>query len=398
MSRYNISNLFPFKRVKISEISTSTDGSLTVVKIRPDKRYLPVCSGCLQRVNRIHSTDTRIIKDLPMSGSQVLIYYTFRTVLCEKCGFKVEYHDFVEFYARVTNRFAVYIHELCQHMTITDVAAHCKISWHQVRRIDKIELTKKYSKVSMDDLKIVCIDEISIKKHHNYLTIIANYLTGQVIGVVKDRDYQAIANYLKNLPLQTIENIKAVAMDMWDPYIKAFKEYCPHAKIVFDCFHVISAFSRVIDKIRSAQYRSADVETRKLMKNSRYLLLKNPENLLESERPRLQQILENNKLLAMVYILKEYLKKLWQYKYQKSAVKFLDYWHQLAIETGNKDLIKFAKMLMRHSYGIINHCQYPIHTGKLEGINNKIKVLKRTAYGFHDLEYFSLKIIQITTN
>jgi len=333
-----------------------------------------------------------------MSGSQVLIYYTFRTVLCEKCGFKVEYHDFVEPYARVTNRFAVYIHELCQHMTITDVAAHCKISWHQVRRIDKIELTKKYSKVSMDDLKIVCIDEISIKKHHNYLTIIANYLTGQVIGVVKDRDYQAIANYLKNLPLQTIENIKAVAMDMWDPYIKAFKEYCPHAKIVFDCFHVISAFSRVIDKIRSAQYRSADVETRKLMKNSRYLLLKNPENLLESERPRLQQILENNKLLAMVYILKDYLKKLWQYKYQKSAVKFLDYWHQLAIETGNKDLIKFAKMLMRHSYGIINHCQYPIHTGKLEGINNKIKVLKRTAYGFHDLEYFSLKIIQITTN
>ena len=398
MSRYNISNLFPFKRVKISEISTSTDGSLTVVKIRPNKRYLPVCSGCLQRVNRIHSTDTRIIKDLPMSGSQVLIYYTFRTVLCEKCGFKVEYHDFVEFYARVTNRFAVYIHELCQHMTITDVAAHCKISWHQVRRIDKIELTKKYSKVSMDDLKIVCIDEISIKKHHNYLTIIANYLTGQVIGVVKDRDYQAIANYLKNLPLQTLENIKAVAMDMWDPYIKAFKEYCPHAKIVFDCFHVISAFSRVIDKIRSAQYRSADVETRKLMKNSRYLLLKNPENLLESERPRLLQILENNKLLAMVYILKEYLKKLWQYKYQKSAVKFLDYWHQLAIETGNKDLIKFAKMLMRHSYGIINHCQYPIHTGKLEGINNKIKVLKRTAYGFHDLEYFSLKIIQITTN
>jgi len=89
----------------------------------------------------------------------------------------------------------------------------------------------------------------------------------------------------------------------------------PTRQNCFDCFHVVSAFSKVIDKIRSEQYRFADIEARKLIKNSRYLLLKNPENLSESERPRLQQILENNKLLAMVYILKEYLKKLWQYKY-----------------------------------------------------------------------------------
>lgn len=398
MSRYNISNLFPFTRVKITEISTNHDGSLTLVKIQPDKRFQPICSGCHKPVKKIHSTETRALDDLPMCGSKVTIYFTSRKVQCKQCGIRVEHFDFVEPYAHVTNRYALEVHDLCQKMTITDAAKYSKLSWHQVRRIDKKELSKKYSNIPTTDLKIMCIDEISIKKHHNYLTIFANYSTGQVKGVVENRDYLSVSNYLKNLPLQTREQIEAVAMDMWDPYIKAFKEWCPHINIVFDCFHVVSAFGKVIDKIRAEQFKKADVDMKNLMKHSRYLLLKNPENLSEKERPRLKQILENNQLLSSVYVLKDYLKKLWQYKYQKSALSFLNYWCKLAIETGHKDLIKFSEMLKNHSYGIINHCKYPIHNGKLEGINNKIKVLKRKAYGYVDIEYFALKIIQITTN
>jgi len=283
-------------------------------------------------------------------------------------------------------------------MSILDVSSHTGLSWDQIRHLDKQTLKDRFKDPIPEDLEILCIDEISIKKRHNYLTIIADYVTGRVIGVVKNRDYKSISEFLNSMPKVTLKAIKAVAMDMWDPYIKAFNKYCLNAMIVFDPFHIIASFSRVIDKIRARQYRDADPTLRKLMKRSRFLLLKNPENLNDKERPRLKKILKENELLSTVYLLKEYLKRLWQYKYAKSAEKFLDYWYCLAVETQCQHLINFTKTLERHRYGIINHCKFPIHTNKLEGINNKIKVIKRKAYGYRDLEYFGLKIIQATTN
>lgn len=397
MSTINISTLFPFTRVKIKEIKSSDNGQLTLVKVEPDQRYLPICSGCLKPVRSVHSTHTRALRDLPMAGSIVIIYYIYRTVKCPNCSFKlVEHHDFVDAYARVTKRFAQYVHELCRHMTVTDVAEHTGLSWDQVKLIDKIELRKHYSKIPKRNLKILCIDEISMKKHHNYLTVVADYETGRVIDVLKSRTYESVSVFLKKLSKTVRNNIKAVAMDMWDPYIKAFKEYCPNASIVFDPFHVIAAFSKVIDKLRAQQYRLADADSKQLMKRCRFLLLKNPENLKKEQRPQLKAILENNELLAQVYLLKEYLKRLWQYKYRKAAAKFLNYWCELAAQTGSTILSQFVKMLKRHSYGILNHCLYPINNARLEGINNKIKVIKRMAYGYRDLEYFKFKIIQST--
>ena len=398
MSTYNIRNLFPFKRVKISNFQVNDSGSITVIEIKPDKRFLPICSSCYKPVKEIHSLNQRFIRDMPMSGSQVKIRYHYRTIFCPTCGFRVEYHDFIKPHSRVTNRFGHYIYQLCQLMTVKDVAEHCKLSWHQIRRIDKLELRRRFSNITLDRTSILCVDEISIKKRHRYLTVIADHISGQVLKIIRNRDYTSVSNYLKNIPLNTRQKIKAVAMDMWDPYIKAFKEYLPHAKIIFDLFHVVSAFGKVIDKIRSEEFKNADKKLQKYMKRSRFLLLKNPENLSKDEIPRLKQILKNNELIASAYILKEYLKRLWQYKYPKSASKFLEYWCYLANETNCIHLIKFAKMLKKYCYGIIDHCKYHIHTGKLEGINNKIKVIKRKAYGFRDIEYFSLKIIQATTN
>lgn len=397
MSRNNIHKLFPFSRVKIGEIRVKSEKA-TIVKILPDKRYSPVCSGCLRKVKGVHSCNKRIIHDLSMSGSKVEIEYSYRTVYCNDCGIKVEHHDFVDPYSRVTRRFAIYIYDLCKVMTILDVSSHTGLSWDQIRHIDKQALKNRFNDPIPEDLEILCVDEISIKKRHNYLTIIADYVSGRVIGVVKNRDYKSISEFLNSMPKVTLKAIKAVAMDMWDPYIKAFKKYCLNAMIVFDPFHIIASFSRVIDKIRARQYRDADPTLRKLMKRSRFLLLKNPENLNDKERPRLKKILKENVLLSTVYLLKEYLKRLWQYKYAKSAEKFLDYWYCLAVETKCQYLINFTKTLERHRYGIINHCKFPIHTNKLEGINNKIKVIKRKAYGFRDLEYFGLKIMQATSN
>jgi len=181
-------------------------------------------------------------------------------------------------------------------------------------------------------------------------------------------------------------------MDMWDPYIKAVKECCPHVEIVFDQFHVVAAFSKVIDKVRNVEYRKAIKDGKEVIKGSKYLLLKNKANLLPDEKPKLKALLKLNEALTTVYILKDYLKKLWQYRYPKCAESFLSQWCSIAIESRIRPIIKFARTLRRYAYGIINHCRFPIHTSRMEGINNKVKVIKRKAYGFHDLEYFSLII------
>jgi transposase len=151
----------------------------------------------------------------------------------------------------------------------------------------------------------------------------------------------------------------------------------------------------VIDKIRNSEYRKASKENKDVFKGSKYLLLKNKPNIRKQKhRRQLKQLLEINEVINTVMILKDHLKHIWTYTSRTWANKALDQWCALASSLNNRSLNSFAKMLQRHKYGIINHCDYPIHTGKLEGVNNKIKVIKRKAYGYHDLRYFTLKIYQ----
>lgn len=151
----------------------------------------------------------------------------------------------------------------------------------------------------------------------------------------------------------------------------------------------------MIDKIRNSEYRKASKDNKDVFKGSKYLLLKNKSNIRKQKhRQQLKQLLEINEVINIVMILKDQLKHIWTYKSKTWANKALDQWCELAGSLNNRSLNSFAKMLQRHRYGIISHCDYPIHTGKLEGVNNKIKVIKRKAYGYHDLRYFTLKIYQ----
>ncbi len=162
---------------------------------------------------------------------------------------------------------------------------------------------------------------------------------------------------------------------------------------------MVAQFNRVIDKVRNSEYRKASEENKAVFKGARYLLLKNRKNIrLKAQREQLKQLLQLNEVINTTMILKEQLKHIWAYRSRSWAGKAIKHWCELANSINNRSLSSFAKMLNRYRYGILNHCDYPIHTGKLEGVNNKIKVIKRKAYGFHDLRYFTLKIYQAFYN
>ena len=395
MSDISIARYFPYKGVKVTRQSVSEDGKMSWVVLEPDERFTPTCWVCGEKASRIHQYTHRRIRDLCLCEAEVHLNVQYRKIECKKCdSIRVEHHDFVEPYARVTHRLGRYVYELCKHMSIRAVAKHVGLDWKTVKEIDKHFLEKEYGQTQWEGLRLLAIDEISIRRGHSYMTVVLNYLTGSVVWMSEGRSAETLDEFFREMPEHIREQIEAVAIDMWDPYIKAVHKWCPSAKIIFDLFHVVRAFGRVIDIVRIEETKKACKDDKDIFKGSKYLLLKNKENLKGRQRLRLRKLLSMNKTLSSMYILKDYLKKLWQYKNRTSAQKFLLMWCRLAYETPAPALHKFAKMLIRYRDGILDHCLYPINTSVLEGCNNKIKSIARRAFGFHDNRYFALKVIQ----
>jgi transposase len=400
MSTLSVAKYFPFPRVRIIDQSVYLEATQARIQVVPDQRFHPICHICGQRSGHIHSWAQRTVRDLNWASARVWLNCQYRKILCLQCqAIRIEDLELFHPYFRVTQRLAQYIHELCKVMTVKEVAQHLGLAWKTVKNIDKLFLERQYAQPDFEGLRVLAIDEISIRRGHRYLTIVLDYLTGRVVWIGKHRKARTLSRFFNQMTPEQRKALEAIVMDMWDPYIKAVQKKVPHVKIVFDLFHVVAQFSRVIDQVRNSEYRKASQENKEVFKGAKYLLLKNRSNVRrKKERQHLKELLKLNEVINTVMILKDQLKHIWSYRSRTWANKALDEWCSLARTLGQRAVTKFAKMLDRYRYGILNHCDYPIHTGILEGVNNKIKVIKRKAYGFHDLHYFSLKIIQAFTN
>lgn len=384
-------------KATFSEVAEHNNFNFAGVVLMPDERYNPICSSCGQKCSSIHQTRSRIVRDIPLGiFRKPYINYSYRLVKCPNCqGIYTEATSVTGVGGpKVTYRLAAYVKELCKIMNLQEVADHLNLGWNTVKAIDKEALQQEYRKIDYTDLKFLAVDEIAYSKHHKYLTIVINYEDGRVVWTGEGRSKETLLEFFDQMPKEVKDNIEAIAMDMWEPFAQAVREGCPKAAIVYDFFHIVANYNEVITKVRRNEYHKASKEDKRVIKGSRWILLKNPENLKETDKPRLKDLLAKNESLAKVYILKDELKAIWTYRDKDLMALALDNWCELALEAKLPELKRFVKMLVRHKEGILNHATYPIHTSKLEGVNNKIKVLKREAYGFHDLEYFSLKIKQ----
>lgn len=394
MSNVSITPYFPFCRVNI--FGQEVKGEKSVIKVIPDRRFKPICSACKSRCDTIHTRVKRLIRDLDFGPAKVSIECSYRKVFCVKCGsIIVEDLGFFEPYRRVTKRLACYIYDLCKILTVQDVAKHLDLDWKTVKDIDKAFLEEEFGQTDYSDLTVLAVDEISIRKGHTYMTVVLDYLTGRVVWMGKGRRADTFMKFFEGMTEEQIEKLEAIAMDMWDPFIKAVQDRVPHVKIVFDLFHVVKEFNKVIDRVRIDEYNKASESDKKVIKGSKYLLLKNPENIrMIEDKEHLNRLLELNETISKVMILKDKLKLIWECDSSKEAKRQINEWCALAESVHHPSVNKFVNRIRRYEYGILNHCDYPIHTSILEGVNNKIKVIKRKSYGFHDERYFSLKVIQ----
>jgi transposase len=384
-------------RVKITDQSVHGEtGDSALIRMVPDLRYRPVCHQCGSSAATVHSQGhRRHVRDLNFASAQVWLDVEYRKIWCDQCdGVRVEQLSFADASKRVTHRLARYIHGLCKVMTVQDVADHLALNPKTVKAIDKSFLEKSFAQTDGRDLRVLAMDEIALRKGHNYMTVVMDYFSGRIVWMGENRNKETLDAFFAELTAKQKQGIKAVAIDMWEPFINRIKHHCPNARIVFDFFHVVQAFGKVIDEVRRSEYLKATDQEKEVLKGSRYLLLKNEENLTDDQQDRLEQVLSLNEILSILYVLRAQLKMVYYYSDRRRVKKTLDDWCRMAETIDHPAVRRFIRRLRFFEYGILNHADYPIGTSRLEGANNKIKVIKRKAYGFHDSEYFALKVKQ----
>jgi transposase len=296
-----------------------------------------------------------------------------------------------------THAFERYALELSKATTIQDAARHLDVSWDIIKDIQKRNLQRRFGKPKLKNLKEIAIDEVAVGKGHRYFTLVLNLISGAVVYVGDGKGVAALAAFWPRLRAARAK-IRAVATDMGKPYLRAVRDHLPHAVHVLDHFHVIKLFNDKLSALRRELYHQAQSDhERKILKGTRWLLLKNPENLDDehNEFDRLMAALRLNQALAIAYYLKEDLRQIWQQLDQRTARRVLKDWLARARVSGIRMLQQFADTLEEHQEGVLAYYDYPISTGPLEGLNNKIQTMKRQAYGFRDHEFFKLKILAI---
>ena len=361
------------------------------VEKKPEHQRCAVCgSSDVIRKGR----DIREIRTLPIGKRPVFLVLHLHRLFCKACqALQLEpilLADPKKHWARALGR---YIVDLLRHTTVEDVARHLGMSWDTVKEIHVLALRRKYSKRKLRHLKYLGVDEVAVRKGHSYLTVVVDLETGAVVWVAPERTTESLEVFLKKVK-RSGAKIEAIAMDMWPAYITATLNHYSSKVIVFDRYHIIAMCNRMLDEVRRGAARDASLTERDVYVGVRYLLLQGEEKIRSNQeaRAKLDRLFTVNKPLSIAYLMKEELRALWTCSSRSQAEMYLHNWLKKAWASGVTSLMKFARTLAAHRTGILNFFDHPFTTGMVEGINNKIKLLKRQAYGFRDMEYFSLRI------
>jgi transposase len=353
-----------------------------------------VCPHCQSTNVWQKGTKERRFRSLPFGRKHTTIVLAVPRVLCHDCGTLRQVKiAFAEEHRRCTRFFERYVLDLLLSMTCQDVAEHLGLSWDTVRDIEKRRLKRDFDKPPLKDVTHIAMDEIAIRKGHKYLTVVMDLHTGRVIFVGDGRGAEALIPFWKRLR-KSRAKIIAACSDMSSAYTSAIRNHLPEAIHVFDRFHVMKLFNDKLSSLRRRlQGEAKDKEAKEALKGIRFDLLKREPS--EKGAERLEKALALNADLAVAHTLKELLTELWEQDDEVDAFGCIIEWIEDAEWSKIPEMKAFAKTLRKHWYEILNFYDVNVTSGPLEGLNNKIKTLKRQSYGFRDKEYFKLKILAI---
>lgn len=376
-------------------ISSKTLGpKACVISLGPDPARSPSCAQCGALCSNVHDTQRRRVRDRDLFDYRVWLDVPVRRVRCYRCGVGREGLSWLSPHARMTLRMRQHTEVLLRLLPIKHVAQLTGLHWHTLKAIDKARLARELPAPDLNRVRYLVMDEFALFKGHRYASVVMDAERRQVLWVGEGRSRESVRPFFVWLG-DHCRHIEAVAMDQNTAMDLEVQAHCPQARVVYDLFHVMAKFGReVIDRVRVDQANALrqDKPARRAVKQSRWLLLRNPENLDEKQAADLDELLAVNQPLMITYLMKSQLKQLWYARNERAARWRWTHWYNQAQASGIECLRRFAKNLKPYAEGIIASAIYPLNTSVLEGVNNRIKVIKRMAYGYRDSDYFFLKI------
>jgi transposase len=311
---------------------------------------------------------------------------------------KQERLDFLADNPFYTKRFAFFVGRRCRASPIADVAKETHLDWKTIKEMEKQYMREQLRRVGTPGPLVIGVDEISVRKGHTYRIVVSDLIRRRPIWFGgEDRSEASMDEFFKWLGPKKSHRIRLAVMDMWKPFrnstLKA--EHAPQASILFDKFHILRHLGDAMDQVRKSEYARLTGKDRKFIKGQKYTLLSHRENLSRDGRRSLKALLAANKRLNTAYLLKESFGQLWDYQAEGWARRFFENWRDALKWQRLKPYEKFARMIDAHWDGIAAYCkpENKVALGFVEGLNNKIRVIQRRAYGLRDQEYLRLKVL-----
>ncbi len=383
-----------FKYFIIGDANFSKTRKNIKVQLRARKGSKGICSGCQKRGPGYDSLKEREFQFIPFWGFQIFFIYAMRRVDCKGCGVKVEEVPWANGKHELTHHYASYLASWAKEMSWKTVSEKFKTSWQTVYRSVEMVVAYGLENRCIKGVEAIGVDEVQYSKGHTYMTLVYQIDKGcrRLLWVGKKRTKATLRRFyadMWNIDRKFRKGIKVVCSDMWKAYLSVIKEKTPQAINVLDRFHIMQKFGKALDQIRAQETRRLKSEGKDpFLKNTRWCILKRKFNLNKLQKGRLNELLEMNLNTVKAYLLKEQFHKFWEYQSPTWAGKFLDSWCELAKESELEPMIKLAKMLQTHRELILNYfrAQKQFNSGIVEGLNRKINLTVRKAFGFRSFD------------
>jgi len=385
---------FVYGDVKFVENKNSC-GSIEV-ELSPRKNSKAVCSICLYPASIYDTSKTpRRFEFIPVWGFNVYLVYFMRRVNCRQCGVKTEDVPWAKGKSQLTKVYMQFLASWCKSLSWSEVASRFNTSWDKVFRSLEYIVNWGLAHRSLEGITAIGVDEVSWKKGHKYLTLVYQINKGciRLLWINKDRNQESFSKFFDYLGQERCKLIEYVCSDMWKAYLRVIKDRIGHAIHVLDRFHIVANLNKALDKVRAEEHKQMKLDGYDpLLTNSRWTLLKNPENLTDKQSLKLKDLLNYNLKSVRGYLLKEQFQQLWSYVYPANAGKFIDAWTTQVMKSKIEPLKKQAKTIRKHKHLILNYfkAKKEFSSGIVEGLNTKVKLTVRKSYGFK--QYKTTKI------
>lgn len=366
------------------------------VTLRPRKGSRGFCSGCGRKGTTYDTREARKFQYIPLWGVMVFFIYAMRRINCKRCGVTTEMIPWADGKHQLTTSFRWYLSHWAKKLSWSDVATSFFTSWSSVYRSIEMAVTWGRERMDLTGIKSVGVDEVQWKSGHKYLTLVYQIDQGvrRLLWIGKDRTEQTFQGFFDWFGAERSALIEFICSDMWKAYIKVIRKNAVNALHVLDRFHIMTYFSKAIDELRADEHRSLKARGLETLKHSRWCLLKREENLNDTQKNKLADLLRFNLKSIRAYLLKEDFQQFWNYASPAWAEKFLDLWCKRVMRSRLEPMKNIARMIRRYKPEILNYfvARKQISQGCVEGLNNKVKTVIKKSYGFSEYKTIELAL------